>query len=166
MQAPRVDPAEQARLAQIEQEQVAMMSPAQVAQYYAQKSEQNISHRLQQMQFGLQEQADRTAFGVLQQTNPLARKYAAEVEKVVAEQLRNGMTVRREVALKYVVGEKMMERAAAAGTRQGKAAAARVTGATVKPGRGNGDASSDRGGRRGGDPSEAELERRLGSVKF
>lgn len=165
-QQPRIDPAEQARQAQIEAEQVALMSPAQVAQYYAEKTRREMQAERQQDRLFLQEQNDRANFNALQATDPLARKYADEVERVVQEQKRNGMTVSREVALNFVIGQAMRKRAGAAGTRQGKAAAARVAGASTKPGRMNGDAASDRTGRRGGDPSEAELERRLGSTVF
>lgn len=165
-QAPRVDPAEQARQAQIEAEQVALMSPAQVAQYYAEKTRREMQAERQQDRIFLQEQNDRANFTALQATDPLARKYADEVERVVSEQKRNGMTVSREVALNFVIGQAMRKRAAGAGTRQGKAAGARVAGATTKPGRTNGDASGDRGGRRSGDLSEADLERRLGNQVF
>lgn len=165
-QAPRPDPAEQQRLAQIEAEQVALMSPAQVAQYYAEKTRREMQAERQQDRAFLQEQNDRANFTALQATDPLARKYADEVERVVQEQKRNGMTVSREVALNFVIGQAMRKRAGAAGTRQGKAAAVRVSGAQTRPGRTNGDASGDRGGRRSGDLNEADLERRLGNQVF
>ena len=165
-QQPRIDPAEQARQLAEEQQRVSLMAPHEVAQYYAQKTQQQMEYRLQLMQLSLAEENDRAAFNALQTSDPLARKYADEVERLIKSEKAEGRSVKRETALNFVIGQAMRKRAGAAGTRQGKAAAARVAGASTKPGRMNGDAASDRTGRRGGDPSEAELERRLGSTVF
>lgn len=158
-------PEELARQQAEEAQRVSLMAPHEVAQYYATKAQTQMEQRLQMMQMSLQEQNDRASFTALQATDPLARKYADEVEKVVRDQQARGMIVSRDVALNYVIGQAMRKRAASASTRQGKAAAARVNGATAKSVRANGDATADRGRMRG-DMSIEALERRIGDVKF
>lgn len=149
----------------IEAERLSMMSPEERADYRVAQVEQRLRGEMHQTRLQLAEESDRSNFRALQSSSPLARKYAADVEKVVAEQKRNGMIVNREVALKFVLGEKLFEKSSATTGKAKKDGARRIAAATGRPGRASGEASSDRAGRRGDDSIEA-LESRLRGVKF
>ena len=149
----------------VEAERLSLMSPDERADYRIAQAEHRLRNEMQQTRLQLAEQADQSSFRALQATNPLARKYATDVEKVVADQKARGMIVNREVALKFVLGEKLYEKSMATGGKAKKAGAARVAAQTGNPGRAAGQATSERGSRRG-DDSEAALERRLAGVRF
>ncbi len=110
------------------------------------------------------ERADRAEFRVLQQTNPLAKKYATDVEALVAREAAKGNLVQRELALTFIIGQKTLERLPAAAKRQQKAAAGRVAANRTTPARGRGDTADAR--ERGGDDSVDALTRRLANVTF
>lgn len=165
--APRQQsPQEIAAEAEREAAHVAMLDPAAQVQYYVAKAMQPINANLHQTRMQLQEQTDRAEFRALQTSNPLARKYATDVEKMVSDQKSRGFTVSREIALKQVLGERLFEQSMKNAGKAKKAGASRIAAATGRPGRATGEASSDRGGRRGGDDSIEALERRLKGVTF
>ena len=157
-------PAEQLRQQQEEQERLSLMQPHEVAQYFATRSEQRLTQQLQVIRRENAEANDRVAFEALQARDPIAKRFSADVEKVVAEQAAQGMTVRRELALNFVVGKAVRDRAVAAAAKQKPRGAARVAGQTVAAGgRAGGDTPSERGNRAGGLDA---LEARLANVKF
>lgn len=165
--APRQQsPQEIAAEAEREAAHVAMLDPAAQVQYFVAKAMQPIQANLHQTRMQLQEQTDRAEFRALQSSNPLARKYATDVEKMVSDQKSRGFTVSREIALKQVLGERLFEQSMKNAGKAKKAGASRIAAATGRPGRATGEASSDRGGRRGGDDSIEALERRLKGVTF
>jgi len=155
----RPDPAALLRQQQEEQQRLEMMAPHEVAQYLAQKSEQRVAVQLQIMQRQQADAMDKIAFQGLKRDNPLANKYEKEVERLVAQEAAKGITVQRETALAFVIGEFVLKNAPAAAKRQAAAAAKRVTGNTVNPGGAAGDVASEPRGRSGNDL--AALERRL-----
>ena len=146
-------------------ERLSLMSPEERADYRVAQSEARLRNEMQQTRLMLQEEADRSAFRSLQSSNPLARKYAADVETVVAQQKSRGLTVSRETALKFVIGEKMFAKANAQTPKQKKAAASRIASASGRPTRSAGAQGSERGSR-GRDESFEDLERRLANVVF
>jgi hypothetical protein len=148
-----------------EAERLALMAPHEQVQYLVAKEMNKVNARLHQTQMTLAEETDRAAFRSLQTSNPLARKYATDVEKVVSDQKARGFTVDRETALKHVLGTRLFEQSMKNAGKAKKAGASRIAAAQGRPGRAAGEAGSDRGGRRGDDSIEA-LERRLAGVKF
>lgn len=128
------DPIALARQQQEEAERVALMSPAEQAQYYVQQSQRQMVGQMAQMQRQTQDQLDRIAFQNLQATNPVAKRFAAEVEKTVAEEARKGSMLPREVALAYVIGKHVLENGGKAAGKQRAAGAARVQAQTTRRG--------------------------------
>jgi len=165
MTQPRMSEAEMYRAQQAEQERLQLMSPEERADYRVAQAEQRIRAEMQQVRFTSAEAADKAAFKSLAQSNPLAKKYAVEVEADFARRLAAGKPVEREIILQNLVGKAMIDRAVSASAKQGKAASRRVAAAEGRPARAGGDTASDRSNR-GGDLSIAEFERKYGNVKF
>ncbi len=155
----RPDPAAAMRAQQEEQERLAMMAPHEVAQYFTAKSEQRLAAQLQAMQRQQADALDKIAFGGVKRENPIAAKYEAEVERLVAQEAAKGVTVQRETALAFVIGQAVLKNAPAAAKKQQAAAAKRVAGATVARGGAAADVSAEPRGRAANDL--AALERRL-----
>lgn len=162
---PRMSEAEIYRQQQAEQERLQLMSPEERIDYRAQQTEIRLRNEMQQVRFQSAETADKAAFSAFAQSNPLAKKYASQVEAEFAKRLAAGKPVERDVILKHLVGTAILERAASASTKQGKAGKARVAAAEGRPARAGGDTGSERANR-GGEMSEAEFERRYANVKF
>ena len=148
-QQSRPDPALQARQAQEEAERVAMMAPHEVAQYYANKSAQQMQQQMHAAQRQQMDALDRMDFRSQVATNPLAKKFEPDVERVVAEQARNGFSIKREEALAYVVGKAMIAKAGTAAKGQRVAGAARVASQTTRRATPGGDVQNDARGARG-----------------
>ncbi len=130
----QIDPFVFARQQQEEAERVALMSGPEQAQYYAQKVQQATTLQMAQMQRQTHDQLDRIAFQNLQATHPVAKRFAAEVEKTVAEEARKGSMLPREVALAYVIGKHVLENGGKAAGKQRAAGAARVQAQTTRRG--------------------------------
>lgn len=121
------------RALQAEQERLALMDPDQRMQYFRHQDQQRLQALEARLTFRLEDATDKAAFDALQSRNPLAARYAADVEKLIASERAAGRNVAREVALKFVIGEKMFEKAGKATTTQRKAAGARVQSQTTAP---------------------------------
>lgn len=157
--------AEQAAHRAAEEQRLALMTPEERTDYrFDQLRRENAMERNRD-RMNMQEQADAASFRSLQATNPVAKKYAADVEKLVAAEKGKGMIVPREVALKFLLGEKMLERASTGTAKDKKAAAARVDSAKTRPTRSGGDTASDRG-RKTADFDERAFERKYGNERF
>lgn len=159
----RPDPAFQARQAQEEADRVAMMAPHEVAQYFANKSQQQMQQQMMQQHRQQIDALDRIDFRGQVATNPLAKKFESDVERVVAEQARNGFSIKREEALAYVVGKAMIAKAGTAAKGQRVAGAARVASQTTRRSTPGGDVQNDAANRGG---SKEALVKRLANVTF
>lgn len=156
--------AELERQRQEEDERVALMSPAEQIRYYRDLDRQERARERQIERAQDMEARDRDRFQDMQRTNPLARKYATEVETLVKEQRNQGLNTPREVALAFIIGRKALDKVNAGGgpSREQRG---RVRGSTAQPTRGGTDGRSTGRGREA-DDSEAGLERRLAGVTF
>ena len=158
----RPDPQALARQQAEEAERVAMMAPHEVAQYYANKSQQQMQQMLHRQQIQQMDKLDQIEFRSMVSTNPLAKRYADKVEEIVAEGARNGNMIPRANALAYAIGQDALKNASAAAKPQRAAGAARVAANTVRRGTPGGDVGSDASTR--GNNSKAALEKRLANV--
>ena len=121
------------RAQQLEAERLAVMDPEQRFEHFRQQDQQRIAALEQRLTFRLEDATDKAAFEALQARNPLAAKYAPDVEKLIASERNAGRNVSREVALKFVIGEKFLQKAPAQTTRQRAAASTRVASQTTAP---------------------------------
>ncbi len=149
-----------------EAERLALMAPHEQVQYLVAKEMNKVNATLHQTRMHLAEDADKAAFRSLQTSNPLARKYATDVEKVVSDQKARGFTVDRETALKHVLGTRLFEKSMQTTGKERRAGASRIAANTTRAARPGGSQGSERGDRRGGDQSLDALERKLAGVKF
>lgn len=139
-------PAELAAAERAEAEAVSMMAPAEVAKYYAQKSEQRVSAELNQTRQLLWDQNDQAQFETLLTQNPNFGRYKEKVE----EFRRQAPGVARRILLATAIGMQAMDGAPAAKTRARNRAAAAAERQSVRPpSNGRGDVATEgRGGSR------------------
>ncbi len=142
----RPDPALLARQQQEEAARLEMMAPHEQMQYLMQKQAKMQEQALLNVQRQTADTLDKIQFDALQASNSVAKKFASQVEKVVAEQAANGFQVKRQEALAYVIGKAVLAKGSTAAKTQKAAAAARVSGATVSRGGAGGDVRADRRG--------------------
>lgn len=135
-QAPRETP-EQLR------ERIANMDQVQFAEYMLQQ--QNAANA--NLQFQMQEAADRSAYAALKTTNPIAAKLEKDVEDRLAQMRAAGTTAPRETVLRWVIGDRALANAGRATGKAKKSAAANREAQQARPSNSRGDAapSSQRG---------------------
>lgn len=102
------------------------------------------NQRLGLMQFQSMEAGDKAAFRALCAGDPVAAKYAPEVESRLVELRRNGQNVDRERLLTFLIGEKTRARAREAGEKAKKDGARRVERQTTRPANNRGDQPATR----------------------
>lgn len=151
------DPQAAARAAAQEAEAVALMSPAEAAQYYYRKGQQEFNAVIQRMQAQNQDAVDRNAYEARSATSVLHQRYADRVEQVLRDERREGRSPPREVILKYLIGEDAMRRATAAAPGQRRTAARRVQSQRTRPGGARGDGARPAGARNQEDADERLL---------
>ena len=163
-QATQPSPAELQRIQQEEDERLALMTPAEQARYLRDSITREVRGELQRNSAQQQEASDRMRFEALQHTDPLAKKYASEVEQIVREQAQQGFVTPREVALNFLIGKKAREKLASrpAPSRDQRG---RVNGSRTQPTRG-GTQGRGTGRQRQDDDSEEALEGRLAGQVF
>jgi hypothetical protein len=158
-------PADLARMQAEEAARLEMMQPHEQFQYLLNKQQQATMQQMAHFQRQQADQVDRMSFEARQARDPLAKKFASDVERLVTEQGALGFQVKRETALAYAVGQAVLAKASKATAKQRPAAAGRVAGNTVPANRGaGGDTRADRTAR-GGDDLSA-IESRLKGVVF
>jgi len=127
------DPAAQAAAEAREREQVALMTPDEVARYYAQKSEQRVFQAIQASEFRANDRADKQAYDAAARTSRVHQQYRSQVEQVLSSERAQGRNPDREIILKYLVGNDVLDRANRAAPGQRQRAAARVSGQRTQP---------------------------------
>lgn len=144
---PHTNPEEARR---IENEKLALMDPQERENYRRDKEMESLKQGMAMTQFQMRDAMDKSGFLTEASSNPVAAKYAADVEKLYQEALKAGNFVPRLSLFKYKLGEVAYETAKKpAGKKvveQKKAAAERVESAKGKPMSGKSDAGSKKGG--------------------
>ena len=138
---------------EISAEEMSLWSTDQIVQYRLDKATGKFNQTLQQMQFQNQESSDKTSFQSLCATDSRAKKYADEVETRLLELRRQGQNAQREVILKYLLGEKLLQQSAKATSQQRKQGEQRIA-------RQRGSNPPPRSDTRAGRQAETEAEKR------
>jgi hypothetical protein len=149
---------QQEREAAQERERLANMDPEQRLEYRILKQEQAHRQEMQQLQFTMQDSADKTAFEGLCARNPVAQRLQGEVEDRLAEMRRGGTTAPRETVLRWVIGDRALANATRAKGRATKRAETNRVAQTTRPGSGRGDVAGETR-RATGDSREARAKR-------
>lgn len=159
--AQRPDPnaaAEAARREAEEDERIVLSGDSgAIARHFAGKSEKRVTGQLNQVVGHVLDQADRTEFRAMCAENPALKAVADEVEKQLVKSRAQGLNPKREALAKYILGERLLERAKGAKTRQEKRAGTERQRQQARPGSGRSDVNSS--GRRRGDSKEARAKR-------
>ena len=139
--------AERGRRESDEQERarISLMTPEERADYRVSRLEQEFDRKLSGLAFQSADQNDKSAFKAMASVNQVYAKHEREVETRLAELRKQGQNVSREVMLKFIIGEKAVERAATSGGRQRAKATERVNRETTRPGATRSDTASVRG---------------------
>jgi hypothetical protein len=143
-----------------ERDALALMTAEERMEYRLNKAQKETQNLVAQMQFQTQEAADRAAFQAMAATNPVAARYAEEVEGRLQALRAQGGNIAREQMLRWIIGDKQLAGAGKARSRAEAQGQRRIERQQVRPGSGKGDQA---GGRRRQEPS---LEERLSDVTF
>lgn len=140
-------------------DEMALWSTDQIVDYKLGKATGKFEQTIAQMQFRAAESSDKAGFQALCARDPVAAKYADEVETRLADLRSKGQNVDRERLLTYLVGEKVRQGSQGARKKAAAEGQRRIKRETVVPGSSRGDTETPR---RGG----KSLEDRLADVKF
>lgn len=135
-----------------EQEALELMTPAQVANYYHQKTLRIVEQQTNQTRAHLFEQSDRQQYDAILAQNPAYRRY----DDKVAELKRQAPGVPRNILLATAIGMRAMDGNGAAKTRGAKAAETQAARHRAAPSSSRADVPASRRERSGDD-----LEQRL-----
>ena len=148
-----------------EQAKLALMSVEERVDYKLAKAEKVNQRQLAMYQFQAAEAADKAAFAQLALGDPYAKKYADEVEKLLAEERAKGINWPRETVLNFIAGRKAREARTSPRTeQQRKDAQRRVNSQRTSSESGRSDRAAPRG--RGTGNTLSDLERRLEGVNI
>ena len=143
-------------------EQLALMTPDELINYRLGESDKRFQATLGQIQWQTYETSDKAAFNSLKATDPLAAKYADEVETRLAAMRQQGQNVDRERLLTFIIGEKARAGRSVAKQRQQAQGQQRIQRQTVRPGA----ARSDTAGNRGKVSEQEARDKRLENMTF
>lgn len=118
----QIDPVEQARREEAERQRVALMTPEERFEYRMDQMQRQNQQFLQGVQMNLAEQTDKANFEAKSSVDPLYKKYAPLVEQRLSELRAQGQNVPREVLMKFMIGERALQKADGARSRQTKRA--------------------------------------------
>ncbi|HEY1858668.1 hypothetical protein [Acidocella sp.] len=158
--APRMpDPAEQARQAEERRQRIALMSPDERTDFLLQEQREQFNRQLGGMQYQTADAIDQGAFDRLCERRAITEELRDTVEATLALWRTQGNNPKREVVLKYILGERALERAARAKGKQTRRADAQRQRQTVpaRGGRGSDVAPAGRGAGR------SDLQKRIDS---
>ena len=143
-------------------EQLALMTSDELITYRLGESDKRFQQTLGQIQWNTYEASDKATFNSLKATDPLATKYADEVETRLAAMRQQGQNVDRERLLTYIIGEKARAGRSVAKQRQTAQGQQRIARQTVRPGA----ARSDTTGNRGKVSDQEARDKRLENMTF
>lgn len=115
-----------------EQEQLALMPPEQQMQYLLKKQEQKFGNEILRLRFETADANDKAAFETVCARNSAAAAVRKQVEEVLANERRGGSNPKREVVLRYILGDLALERAARAAGKQTRNGQAKRQAETVR----------------------------------
>lgn len=153
-------PAQQER--ELTKEELALMTPDEMVDYKLGKATKGFQATIGQIQWNTYEASDKASFNALKATDPLAARYAGEVEERLQAMRAQGQNVDRERLLTFIIGEKAR---AGSGKAKQKAQAngqRRIAAQTTKPG----SQRSDQQGTRGKMSEQEAREKRLENITF
>lgn len=143
-------------------EQLALMTPDELITYRLGESDKRFQQTLGQIKWETYEANDRSTFNALKATDPLAAKYADEVETRLTAMRQQGQNVDRERLLTFIIGEKARAGRSVAKQRQTAQGQQRIARQTVRPGA----ARSDTTGNRGKVSDQEARDKRLENMTF
>ncbi len=144
--ARQADPQAAARAEQEFYASLEMMAPAQAYAELMRRGQAQVGTALQQIEFRANERADKQNYDIAARTSKVHQQYRSQVESTLAAERAQGRNPDREVILKYLVGNDVLERAGRAAPAQRNGAARRVASQRTQPTGARGDVA--RGGRR------------------
>lgn len=130
----------------VEQERRALMTPAERTEYDLAQMRNAMGHMQRQTAMQFQMAVDKTSFDAKATTNPLYKRYAAQVEQRFQDQLAKGAPVEREVLLRQIIGDEAVTSASNPSAR--RAANGRVNAQRVKAANNKGDQATARSGKK------------------
>jgi hypothetical protein len=148
--AQQVDPQEEARLLEA-------MTPDQRADYKVNKALERFQQASAVQNFQTMDRIDTQAFQQECAANPLARKYAAEVDRELTKIRSEGGNVPRQAVLFYVLGRALVDKQRSTADKRASGAQDRIRRQTTRPTNSRGDVGGNRRG-------AASLEQRLENV--
>ena len=154
------DPQAAARAREEQRQRRELMTPAEIAADVEQSLAQQFLQVRQADQLALHDRLDKQAYDAAARTSRVHRDYGAQVEKLYRDERAAGRYPDREVLLKYLVGNDVLERANRAAPAQRNGAARRVASQQARPTGGRGDVA--RQGRR---PQPGSLEADIAMVE-
>lgn len=163
----RISPEEQRRQHAERQAYLASLSPEERAEERQREFEQNTNARLNGIAFALGDSNDRSAYEAqVRGGSKVHRQYQQRVEQLVQTERGNGRDIRRETALKFLIGEDALKRANSPGrTRQRQRAGDAIDRETTRGGGGRGSAAAP-SGRRSDQAGAAGARKRLDGVRI
>lgn len=147
MQARQVDPQAAARAEQEFFQSLDLLPPAQAYQALMQRGEQRIGAVVQNLQFQTNDRIDKQTYDFAARTSKVHQQYRSQVETTLAAERAQGRNPDREVILKFLVGNDVLERANRVAPAQRNAAARRVAGQQTRPTGARGDVAARGRGR-------------------
>lgn len=106
--ARRQQPQQQGESPQAEEARIALMTTEERLEYKLNKAIQQNTLQMNITRFQAADMADRAAYQSKAAVDPKYKKYAAEVEQVLADSRRQGRDFDRETVLRYVLGGKLL----------------------------------------------------------
>ncbi len=146
-----------------EQAKLALMSVEERVDYKLAKAEKVNQRQLAMYQFQAAEAADKAAFDAKAAYEPRYKRYAADVEKLLASERQLGKNWPRETVLKFVLGERVLNSKPAVDKAR-KDGERRVNSQRTSSESGRSDRAAPRG--RGTGNTLSDLERRLEGVNI
>lgn len=143
-------------------EEVALMTPDELVNYRLGEATKGFEQKLGQIQWATYEAGDKSAFQALVSRDPVAARYADEVESRLSQMRSQGQNVDRERLLTFIVGEKVRQKNSGAKAKQQNEGQRKIARQTVTATNTRGDTPSNRG-----KMSEQEArEKRLENITF
>ncbi len=124
--ARQADPQAQARAEQEFYASLELMPPAEAYRAIVARERQNVGAALQQVEFRNNDRADKQAYDIAARTSRVHQQYRSQVEQTLATERTAGRNPDREVILKYLVGNDVLERASRSAPAQRNGAARRL----------------------------------------
>lgn len=154
----------QGETAEQEQARLSLMTAEERIDYKLAKAKRENEQQINAIRFQAADQSDKASYDAKSSYEPRYKKYAADVEKLLAEERRKGNNWPRETILMFVLGKRVMENKPAA-DKQRQQGQARIARQRTQADGGRSDRAASRG-RLGSGNTLADLEARLEGVNI